>query len=154
MRLWSLHPKYLDARGLVALWRETLLAREVLRGRTEGYRAHPQLRRFRSCASPHGAVNRYLAVVYAEAESRGYRFDRSKLRSYLAVPPMAVTDGQLQYEWAWLRKKLRQRSPQIYRGHVGISVPDPHPLFRVVRGPMAEWERGQRLRRPDVGVTP
>jgi len=25
MRLWTLHPKYLDARGLVALWREGLL---------------------------------------------------------------------------------------------------------------------------------
>ncbi|HEU5178767.1 MAG TPA: pyrimidine dimer DNA glycosylase/endonuclease V, partial [Burkholderiales bacterium] len=32
MRLWSLHPKYLDARGLVALWREALLAQAVLRG--------------------------------------------------------------------------------------------------------------------------
>ena len=26
MRLWTLHPKYLDAAGLVALWREALLA--------------------------------------------------------------------------------------------------------------------------------
>jgi hypothetical protein len=29
-RIWSLHPKYLDARGLVALWREGLLAQAVL----------------------------------------------------------------------------------------------------------------------------
>jgi hypothetical protein len=27
MRLWSLHPKYLDAKGLVAVWR--LLAKKV-----------------------------------------------------------------------------------------------------------------------------
>lgn len=27
MRLWSLHPKHLDPQGLVALWREVLLAR-------------------------------------------------------------------------------------------------------------------------------
>ncbi|HUH93070.1 MAG TPA: pyrimidine dimer DNA glycosylase/endonuclease V [Casimicrobiaceae bacterium] len=142
MRLWSLHPKYLDATGLVALWRETLLAREVLRGRTQGYRAHPQLRRFRSSESPRSAVNRYLSVVYAEAESRGYRFDRSKLGPDRRVPTIAVTDGQLQYEWAWLRRKLRQRSPAIYREQLGIATPDSHPLFRVVLGPVAEWERG------------
>ena len=32
MRLWSLHPCYLDPAGLVAVWREGLLARAVLRG--------------------------------------------------------------------------------------------------------------------------
>ena len=48
MRLWSVHPKYLDARGLVALWREALLAQAVLRGRTNGYVHHPQLQRFRT----------------------------------------------------------------------------------------------------------
>ena len=38
MRLWSLRPKYLDSQGLVALWREGLLAQAVLRGKTRGYR--------------------------------------------------------------------------------------------------------------------
>ncbi len=147
MRLWSIHPKYLDAKGLVALWRETLLARQVLRGRTEGYRYHPQLRRFRSCASPRSAVNRYLAIVYAEAESRGYRFDRSKLGPHRPVPRIAVTDGQLQCEWAWLREKLRQRSPALYRRQLGIRTPDLHPLFRLIRGPAAEWERVQNRKR-------
>jgi len=48
MRLWSLHPAYLDARGLGALWREGLLAQAVLRGKTRGYRSHPQLERWRA----------------------------------------------------------------------------------------------------------
>lgn len=43
MRLWSLHPQYLDAKGLVALWREGLLAQAVLAGQTRGYKRHPQL---------------------------------------------------------------------------------------------------------------
>jgi hypothetical protein len=34
MRLWSLHPKHLDRQGLLAVWREGLLAQEVLRGET------------------------------------------------------------------------------------------------------------------------
>ena len=47
MRIWSLHPRYLDAKGLVAVWRETLLAKHVLEGKTKGYKNHPQLNRFR-----------------------------------------------------------------------------------------------------------
>jgi Pyrimidine dimer DNA glycosylase len=143
VRLWTLHPKYLDAQGLVALWRETLLAREVLRGRTEGYRQHPQLRRFRSCASPRSTINRYLAVVCAEAQSRGYRFDQSKLGPDVAVQRIPATDAQVQYEWRWLLKKLQRRSPIVYRRHLEVSVPLVHPLFKVVSGPVAEWEHVQ-----------
>lgn len=141
MRLWTLHPKYLDAQGLVALWREALLAREVLRGRTKGYRQHPQLQRFRLCATPRSAVNRYLAVVCAEALSRGYEFDRSKLGRNVPVQRISATDGQLQYEWRWLLEKLQRRSPLLHRRHLEVSVPTVHPLFRVVSGPVAEWER-------------
>lgn len=31
-----MHPRYLDAKGLVALWREALLVQAVLRGETRG----------------------------------------------------------------------------------------------------------------------
>lgn len=48
MRIWSLHPKYLDTKGLVALWRETLLAQHVLSGKTKRYKNHPQLARFKN----------------------------------------------------------------------------------------------------------
>ena len=144
MRLWTLHPKYLDAQGLVALWREALLAREVLRGRTNGYRLHPQLTRFRASTSPRTAMNRYLALVYAEAAARGYEFDRSKLGRVGAVQRIRASDGQLQYEWRWLMSKLRRRSPSVYRRHLEVSVPKAHPLFRVVPGPVADWERVQR----------
>ena len=141
MRLWTLHPKYLDPQGLVALWREALLAREVLRGRTVGYRRHPQLTRFRSCPSPRTAINRYLASVYHEAHSRGYDFNRSKLGREGTTQRIAVTDGQLHYEWRRLLEKLRLRSPLVYRQHAEVSPAVAHPLFRVVPGPVAEWER-------------
>ena len=143
MRLWTLHPKYLDAQGLVALWREALLAREVLRGRTRGYRQHPQLRRFRSCTSPRSAINRYLALVHVEAHARGYSFDRSKLGRSVPVQTIPATNGQVQYEWRWLMRKLRHRSPLVYGLHREVSVPVVHPLFRVVSGPVAEWEHVQ-----------
>jgi len=140
VRLWTLHPKYLDARGLVALWREALLAREVLRGRTNGYRQHPQLMRFQSCSSPRAAINRYLELVYSEACTRGYAFDQSKLGRTGSRQRIFVTDGQLQYEWRWLLSKLRQRSPSVHRRHRGICRPTAHSLFRIVPGPIAEWE--------------
>jgi len=141
VRLWTIHPRYLDAQGLVALWREALLARAVLRGRTDGYRRHPQLNRFRAAPSPRAAINNYLAHVYREAHSRGYAFNRSKLGRTLPLPRIPVTEGQLQYEWRWLLGKLRRRSPPVYRRHRGVSRPMAHPLFRVVPGPVADWER-------------
>ena len=140
MRLWTLHPKYLDAQGLVALWREALLAREVLRGRTAGYRHHPQLIRFRQCAAPRSAINAYLALVHQEAEARGYHFDRSKLARVASAPRMIVADGQLRYEWSWLLGKLRRRSPAVYRLHRKVRLPAAHPSFEIVPGPVEAWE--------------
>src|SRR4029450_13623952 len=99
MRLWSLHPRYLDARGLVALLREALLARAVLRGKTRGYRHHPQLARFRAHVSPRLAVSGYPAGIEAERAGRGYHFDRRKVGVVRRVRLMPVTRGQLDYEW-------------------------------------------------------
>jgi len=142
MRLWTLHPQYLDAAGLVALWREALLAKAVLRGRTAGYRHHPQLERFRAAASPVGAVNAYLHEVHQEAERRGYRFDDRKLRGPRSRTPIAATRGQLAFEWAHLMRKLRRRSPATYRMVRTVARPSPHPQFVVRAGPIAGWERG------------
>jgi hypothetical protein len=141
MRLWSLHPKYLDAQGLVALWREALLARAVLRGETRGYRHHPQLKRFRAQASPRLAINAYLAAVHAEASVRSYNFDRSKLGPVRALPCIAVTTGQLQHEWLHLLRKLEVRNPLLFARWHGVTNPVCHPLFRRYPGPVASWER-------------
>lgn len=140
MRLWTLHPKYLDARGLVALWREALLAQAVLKGLTSGYTRHPQLNRFRSSASPLESIACYLQAVYTEATSRGYCFDITKIAATSSVESMLVTRGQLDYEWAHLAAKLRVRAPSWLAKFEPISRPATHPMFRVVPGPVAEWE--------------
>lgn len=141
MRLWSLHPKYLDAPGLVALWREALLAKAVLGGHTVGYRHHPQLLRFTAHDSPRLAINAYLARVYEEALVRGYRFDRSKVGPVREVEFIIVPQGQLEYEWQHLRQKLAARSPQVHVKWRQLLLPDPHPIFRPAPGAIAEWER-------------
>lgn len=140
MRLWTLHPAHLDAKGLVALWREGLLARKVLRGRTKGYRHHPQLARFREHRDPVGAINSYLAEVLAESRRRGYRFDGKKIAGSRTGMRLRATRGQLRYEWLHLRHKLRTRDPERFRSS-RTTRPTPHPLFRVVAGPIATWER-------------
>src|SRR6185369_2619211 len=110
MRLWSLHPKYLDAQGLVALWRETLLAKAVLQGKTKGYRHHPQLERFKAHDSPRFAINAYLHAIHAEATSRGYTFDAGKIGPVRVVQRLPLATGQLAHEWQHLLRKLSLRS--------------------------------------------
>ena len=141
MRLWSLHPRYLDVRGLVAAWREALLARAVLRGETVGYTKHPQLERFRAQPSPRRAIDAYLAGLHAEATARGYAFDRGKFVAVRGVAPLDVADGQLQLEWAHLLDKLAVRDPARHALLCDVAVPDCHPSFRIVTGPVASWER-------------
>lgn len=141
MRLWSLHPQYLDPQGLVALWREALLAQAVLRGDTRGYRNHPQLERFRNHAAPLAAIAAYLEAVYAEAERRGYAFDKSKIGATAERPTLVVTTGQLEYEWAHLMKKLQARNLACFQRWQGTATPEPHPLFEVRLGDVASWER-------------
>jgi Pyrimidine dimer DNA glycosylase len=141
MRLWSLHPKYLDPQGLVALWREALLARAVLRGKTRGYISHPQIERFTAHPHPRLAINSYLAGIHSEASKRGYAFDRSRIGPVRAVRFISVTSGQLAYEWLHLQRKLAARNPTALTQLSGVSMPLCHPLFRRRPGPVASWER-------------
>jgi hypothetical protein len=141
MRLWSLHPRYLDPQGLVALWREALLARAVLGGQTRGYRNHPQLERFRAQAAPRSAISSYLQGIHSEAVARGYSFDRSKIGPGRIQSSVPVTAGQIRHEWQHLLQKLALRTPALYRQWQAIDVPQCHPLFHVQPGPVESWER-------------
>lgn len=142
MRLWSLHPGNLDAKGLVACWRETLLAQKVLQGRTRGYRNHPQLERFKSLDRPLAGIGAYLVGLVDEADRRGYRFNRAliDIPATVSEPLIDVHRGQLAYERWLLDTKLAQRDPDL----LATSNPRrlrPHPIFRPVRGNIEDWER-------------
>jgi len=141
MRLWSIHPSHLDAQGLVALWREGLLARAVLRGATRGYQHHPQLARFRSRPNPVAAMDCYLSRILDEARTRGYNFDAAKI-GYRRCRhrPAPVTRGQVEHEWKHLLGKLKARDQSRWRAQRGIQ-PSQHGCFRVVPGAVADWER-------------
>jgi len=145
MRLWSLHPRYLDAQGLVALWREALLARAVLRGSTVGYRNHPQLERFRLHSTPRSAISSYLQGIHAEAVARGYSFDRSKIGRARLHARVAVTEGQVEYEWHHLMQKLARRNPALQERWRAVRLPECHPMFCTRPGPIESWERANGI---------
>ena len=140
MRLWTVHPRYLDVKGLTAAWREALLAQKVLKGETRGYTRHPQLTRFRGHRRPLEAIAAYLHGIAREAQRRGYRFDVSRISNRGLKARMSESRDQLLYEWEHLRAKLRVRAPQLYRQLEAVAVPRAHPLFRIHSGAIGEWE--------------
>ena len=142
MRLWTIHPRYLDRKGLLAVWREGLLAQKVLHNQTKGYRNHPQLRRFKASPNPLGVIATYLRAVYEEATRRGYQFNQEKINEEQFDGQIACTRGQLHYEWEHLRGKLRQRDPAWYRAIEKVDEPESHPLFQIIEGDMEDWEVG------------
>jgi len=140
MRIWSLHPKYLDSKGLVALWRETLLAKHVLEGKTKGYKNHPQLNRFKKAKYPLDLINQYLSEVYYEAISRNYNFDKRKINWTFRKGNLLVTTGQVIYEVEHLLIKLKVRDQIKYKELKSKSTFDIHPIFKLVDGEIEEWE--------------
>lgn len=141
VRLWSLHPGYLGAKGLVSLWREALLARKVLQDQTNGYKNHPQLDRFKATLRPLAAIDCYLRFIYDEAVKRGYHFDGSKLGPRQQCLKMPVTEGQLSYELNHLKQKLKTRDVSRYQKICTVKKPKAHPLFKVIEGGTESWER-------------
>jgi len=141
MRIWSLHPGYLDSKGIVALWRETLLAKNVLIGNTKGYKNHPQLYRFKNSDHPIDCINQYLIHVYHESVQRGYKFDRDKIDWDSKQVRIKVTKGQLEFEMQHLLKKLEKRDPSKYEEVFSIDHIETHPIFSIIEGGVEEWEK-------------
>lgn len=83
------------------------------RGQTRCYTRRPQLERFKAHQHPCSTINAYLAAVQAEANHRGYAFDRSKIGPVRTVEPIMVNSGQLALEWQHLRDKLSLPSPAV-----------------------------------------
>lgn len=141
MRLWSIHPKYLDVKGLGGLWREALLARKIFLGEASAYKNHPQLNRFKDVSDPLSAINTYLLYVYKESCSRGYCFDKKRFSGPFRKTKIPIPKGQILHEISHLKKKLKLRSKEKYRQLLKVKRIEPHPLFRIVKGKVADWEK-------------
>lgn len=146
MRLWTLHPRMLDTKGLTALWREGLGAQKALyyyvQGKPFGYQHHPQLDRFKATGNPVASLVSYLEEVHAESVHRGYNFNKSLILTDVGnsdkIKSIPVTEGQIGYELEWLEFKLEQRSPNDLIRLENVTL---HPLFHEVPGDIEPWER-------------
>jgi hypothetical protein len=141
VRIWSIYPKYLDTKGLVAVWRETLLAQAVLLGKTKGYKNHPQLNRFKEHRTPVSAIATYLRGLHQHAQTRGYNFDQNKIVIDYTESKIPVTTGQVEYEKKWLLEKLKTRDSIQMKMLVKEENLDLHPLFYLIEGDIEPWEK-------------
>ncbi|MCM8778043.1 MAG: pyrimidine dimer DNA glycosylase/endonuclease V [Candidatus Omnitrophica bacterium] len=142
MRIWSLHPSLLDDKGLVAVWREGLLARKVLEGKTKGYKKHPQLKRFREFSKPVAALNSYLYFVFLEAKRREMCFDKGKIYQIEVLEKIIpVTKGQMEFELRHLYSRVKKRAPG-YSEMLCKKRLRCNPVFFVVDGGVEKWEKG------------
>lgn len=147
MRLWTLHPVYLDTKGLIALWREGLLAQKVLLGKTRGYKNHPQLIRFKKTKDGVRMLGFYLLEVAKEAKKRGYNFDVKKIlkTDSKIKEKIPVTKGQTEYELKLLICKLQKRDRkrcQELNNHFRIKT---NKIFRKIPGGIETWEKVRPL---------
>lgn len=140
MRIWSLHPKYLDTKGLLALWRETLLAKHVLEEKTKGYKNHPQLNRFKNVPNSLDCINQYLSEVYFDSLKRGYNFNKSKINWNFIPQNIEVTSGQILYEKQHLLKKLQIRDIEKLNQLKKVKVLEVNPIFNIIEGEISDWE--------------
>ena len=141
MRLWSIHPQYLDSKGLVALWRETLLAKKVLQNKTKGYKQHPQLERFKKQSSPVACLNRYLQEIFIESKKRNFKFNSKKIGPARKCRNIKVASRQIEYEFNHLLQKLKERDPSRYNQYKDVKEIKTNPVFHKVSGPVANWEK-------------
>jgi hypothetical protein len=141
MRLWSIHPKYLDTQGMVAVWREALLAKKVLQNRTNGYKNHPQLLRFKNQRSPINAINYYLACIYNDSLERHFKFNAEKIGTIETIDKIPVLSGQIKFEFEHLLGKLKERNRVQYNMLKNMKKIEIHPIFKRIPGSIEKWEK-------------
>ena len=147
MRLWTLHPQYLDRQGLLAVWREGLLAKSVLEHWTAdsekpvAYRNHPQLDRFKATDDPIAAISFYLGEILTESQRRNYHFDGGKIDVHDVKITVPVTTGQVEYERKHLLTKLLKRDPQAAERLQSTAELRLHPMFFARPGEIEIWEK-------------
>lgn len=129
MRLWSIHPSYLDQKGLCGQWREAVMAKNALEDESHNYHNHPQMARFTTPAQ----IHIYLKHLYFESQKRGYQFNESLFNEKANITDrwiIQVSREQIKYEFGHLADKLEDRSSAKHHNKLMESViPKLHPLF-------------------------
>lgn len=141
MRLWSIHPKYLDRAWLLACWREWLLAKKVLEWNTKWYKNHPQLIRFKQLREPLVWINAFLSQIYLESVRRWYKFNSDKICLVSDINIIKVTEWQVQFEVKHLSNKLLIRDYERYLILSKNNKIDINSIFELIPWDIELWEK-------------
>lgn len=165
MRLWTIHPTFLDNEGLHGLWREGLLAQKIIEDPTHGRSNNPQIARFRNHVSPISILGAYLWTVGHEGMERGFKYNVARIedppmlgsimvpKGSSGDPRIPVTEEQIRFEFDHLFSKLEERDPVSLEKILNYSVQSTikyredfrlkaiNPAFRIVVGPIESWEK-------------
>lgn len=132
MCLWSVHPKYLDKCGLVALWREGLRAQKNLSGESGKIPNDPQLIRFKQQDNPLQAIGAYLSFITCEALRQGCKFNHEKIMfPNFENAFLSVSEAELAEETERLKAKLHQRSEEKYEQLCQQQKIEINPVFNL-----------------------
>jgi hypothetical protein len=141
MRIWSIHPKYLDSKELLNLWNETIQAKNEFLTKFSGHFSNKQLERFLDLKNPLEAINSYMSSIYREAVKRDFSVDDSFMDwdfdDSIQIP---VTAGQISHEISKLKSRLRERDEKKLQKLNGRTFLELHPIFYSVPGTIEEWE--------------
>jgi hypothetical protein len=117
MRVWTIHPKYLDDKGLGGVWMDALLVQKLVHGGECGnYRKHPQCQRWLKGPMERYLLSIYLIEVWLEAKMRGFDYKHEKItmvdapNSASNQPSRMLVDAEeVKVEKDLLVTKLRDR---------------------------------------------
>ena len=140
MPLWTVHPRHLDRQEVTTSWREALLAQKVLEGGTICYLNHPSSSDFGTTRTrPPASLPSSRPPLTRRPDRLPH--DIVKITARPTTSTIETTDGQLMYEWHHLRENLASRGPETARRWAHVECPEAHPLFTIVTGSVASWER-------------
>ena len=85
--------------------------------------------------------------VYKEACARGYKFDVAKVGKFDAenLSKIAVTRGQIEYEFRFLQEKLKLRDLKKYKENLNVKNIEISTIFTKIDGDIELWEKPKTL---------
>ncbi|MDE0039296.1 MAG: DUF1722 domain-containing protein [Gammaproteobacteria bacterium] len=143
MRVWDIHPGYLNREGLLGEHRELHGVVSILRQATRGYSNHPETKRWKQRG---WALRQRHRLLAAEMAFRGYR-DRTpvRLRSAAGEWPDTFIDSPGR-QFALLGEKYRDKQPgRIPLPRTSHELWSHHKYSVMARSQVAYRELGRRV---------
>lgn len=132
MSLWTVHPKYLDKQGLIALWREGLLAQKSLNGELDIELNNQVWQQFKNSENPLKAIGTYLSFIASEGARRGYKLGHEKIiYPNFDDNKFDIRPQDLIFEMKHLRDKLKLRDKNKWHEVNQVEQVEPNPAFRL-----------------------